>query len=236
MNDEQAVHRGFTPTLMRFGLLLAATIGIAALVWYVLLPHHRPGLNAGETYGVDVSNHQGDIDWIAVANDDVDWAYIKASEGGDYVDAWFEQNWSGAADAGLDIGAYHFFTLCRTGADQAANFLDVVPASDSIMPAALDLEMPGNCADRPSTEWVHAEVDTWLATVEAETGQPPLLYVGPIFEDRYGILDAFPQVTWNRKILRRPADDRWSIWQLSYFAAVDGINGGVDLNIMRPGR
>jgi len=117
-----------------------------------------------------VSNHQAQIDWQTVAGDKIDFAYIKATEGGDFVDDWFESNWAGAQAAGLEVGAYHFFTLCRAGAEQAANFLDVVPVADDQLPAALDLEMPGNCAQRPPVEWVRQEVAIWLDEVGRATG------------------------------------------------------------------
>src|SRR5262245_15828853 len=59
--------------------------------------------------GVDVSWHQGAIDWRTLAADDVAFAYIKATEGGDHVDERFAFNWREAGAAGLYRGAYHFF-------------------------------------------------------------------------------------------------------------------------------
>ena len=86
-------------------------------------PHHRPGLEAGERFGIDVSTHQGAIDWAAVAGDGIDAAYVKASEGATFEDDRFAENWAGAKAAGLEVGAYHFFTLCKEGEEQAANLL-----------------------------------------------------------------------------------------------------------------
>ena len=214
------------------GLLLFALA--VAVLWWGWRPHYRPGLNAGETYGVDVSNHQGQIDWPAVARDDVDFAYIKATEGGDFIDALFAKNWAQAQSAGLEVGAYHFFTLCRPGKEQAANFLNVVPDGEADLQPAIDLEFPGNCSNRPSIEWVHDEVARWIDDVESQTGQRVLLYVQTEFDDLYAITETFAGPTWHRKILRRPGDDRWTFWQWSYFSDVDGISGGVDLNVRRP--
>jgi lysozyme len=115
------------------------TIGAVAVARWIWFPNYRPALVEGERYGLDVSNHQGAIDWERVAGDDIDFVYIKATEGGDFVDSRFEDNWRGAGAAGLDRGAYHFFTLCRTGADQARNFLDVVPHLEAELPLAIDL-------------------------------------------------------------------------------------------------
>src|SRR6476660_2447595 len=91
------------------GVLLAS---LAAL-WFLWYPQHRPSLRAGESIGIDVSHHQGEIDWPRVASDGVRFAYIKASEGGTVPDHRFRENWVEAKKAGLRRGAYHFFTLCR---------------------------------------------------------------------------------------------------------------------------
>lgn len=85
---------------------MVITLGV--FVWF---PDHRPALRVGERYGVDVSNHQGVIEWERVSADGISFAYIKATEGGDHVDAQFYANWRAAATAGLDRGAYHFFTF-----------------------------------------------------------------------------------------------------------------------------
>jgi len=209
-------------------VLLAAAL-LARFVW---LPNYRPDLRPGERYGVDVSNHQGEIDWERVVADDIGFAYIKATEGGDFVDRSFERNWKGAEAAGVDRGAYHFFTLSRPGAEQAENFLRTVPA-DPELPPAIDLELGGNCATRPDQAWIDREVGDFLAAVEAETGERVLLYIGPEFEDVYPIKEGLDRPIWHRRFVLRPDGEPWSVWQLQSVADVDGIDGGVDLNVMR---
>jgi len=212
---------------------MIALIAVALYGWYGWLPNHRPALHAGERYGVDVSNHQGVIAWDRVAGDGMSFAYIKATEGGDFVDDRFQENWSGSAGAGLDRGAYHFFTLCRSGVDQAANFLAAVPETAGSLPPAVDLELAGNCADRPDQVWVEREIDAFLDRVEAATGRPVVMYVGDDFEDAYHLRHRGDRPVWYRRILRRPDTDDWWIWQVQGHAAIDGINGGADLDVMR---
>ena len=206
---------------------------VAAILWWGWLPHYRPELRPGEAFGVDVSNHQGEIDWIAVARDDIEFAYIKATEGGDWVDPWFEHNWQEARRAGVEVGAYHFFTLCRSGSEQAEYFLATVPMHEADLPAAIDLEYAGECSERRTPEWVQEEVRQFLQTVEQATGTEVLLYVGSRFDKTYGITASFSEPLWQRRILRRPGGDRWVVWQLSFFSNVDGIDGGVDLDVRR---
>lgn len=221
----------------RWPYVVVGVIAFLALLgvwgWYGWLPKYRPRLEKGERYGVDVSHHQGEIDWESVADDDMEFAYIKASEGGDFVDDRFERNWEGAGAAGLDRGAYHFFTLCRPGTEQAANFLDVVPLDPEALPPAVDLELAGNCSDRPDRAWVERELGAFLNDVESATGRTVALYVGDDFEDRYHLRDELERPIWHRRVLIRPDVDGWWIWQVHGNASIDGIDGDVDLNVMQ---
>ena len=89
------------------GLLVSG----AAAWWFWWVPSWRPPLEDGERYGIDVSAHQRAIDWQAVAADGIEFAYVKATEGGDFTDRRFADNWAAADAAGLDRGAYHFLLL-----------------------------------------------------------------------------------------------------------------------------
>jgi lysozyme len=214
-------------------LVLAVGTG-AAVWWFWWVPTWRPPLRDGERYGVDVSAHQGDIDWQAVADDGMAFAYVKATEGRDFVDARFTPNSAGAGGAGLDRGAYHFFTLCSPGADQAAHFLAVAPPDQDALAPAVDLELAGNCSARPSDEAVQAELSAFLGAVERAWDRPVVLYVGDDWEGRYPVRDELERPLWLRRFLRRPDVEGWRIWQLHGRGRVAGIDGGVDLNVMRP--
>ncbi|HEX2039684.1 MAG TPA: GH25 family lysozyme [Acidimicrobiales bacterium] len=205
----------------------------AALLVFVWFPHYRPALRDGERYGVDVSHHQGEIDWDRVARDDITFAYIKATEGKDHVDRRFEQNWEGARAVGLQRGAYHFFTLCSPGRAQAQHFVDVVPDDVDALPAAVDLELAGNCAARPPAAEVRAELDAFLDVVEEATGKQAVLYVGDDFERTYPVRKALDRPLWHRRILWRADVEGWWIWQFTGWGRVDGISGRADVNVMR---
>lgn len=215
------------------GALITMLLLLGIWGWYVWLPNHRPKLEPGERYGVDVSNHQGEVDWELVAADGIEFAYIKATEGGDFADMQFERNWAGADAAGLDRGAYHFFTLCRPGDEQAANFLGVVPLDPDALPPVVDLELAGNCSERPDKAQVEQELGAFLDAVESATGQTVVLYVGDDFEGEYHLRDDLDRPVWHRRILIRPDVEGWWIWQVHGYASIDGIDGDADLNVMR---
>jgi lysozyme len=210
-------------------------LGVLVLAWALLwVPNWRPALEQGERYGIDVSAHQDPLDWQRVAADGIEFAYVKASEGGDFVDARFREHWAGAGAAGLERGPYHFFTLCTPGAAQARNFLAVAPPDPTAMAPAVDLEIAGNCSRRPDPAAVNAELDTFLDAVERAWGREALLYVGDDWERVYPVRGRSDRLLWHRRFLLRPDVDRWHIWQLHGFARVEGAPGRIDLNVMRP--
>lgn len=209
-----------------FAVVIAASF--VAVPWF--LDDHRPGLALGQSYGLDVSHHQGVIDWEAVAADDIDFVYIKATEGGDWVDPRFAENWVEARAAGIDVSAYHFFTLCRSGVEQAANFLATVSVDQADLPLAIDLEFVAPCSTPLSARDVRTAVTEFINLVEAATGRPMLVYVLSDFDTEYQITEAVDRPRWVRSLYHRP-DESWSIWQYSFRASVDGVQGGVDLNV-----
>ncbi len=212
--------------------LLVLALAAAAFGWFVAVPRYRPPLQAGERYGIDVSNHQGAIDWSAVAGDDITAVYIKATEGETFVDERFGENWAGAGSAGLRRGAYHFFSLCSPGAAQAATFLRVVPKDPAALPPALDLEW-GACKARPDRATFQREVTAFIEAVERELGKSVVLYALPSFTAEYPVPEQFVRDRWVRRLFVRPDENDWSIWQVSNRAAVGGISEPVDLNVWR---
>jgi lysozyme len=73
--------------------------------------------------GIDVSDHQGTVDWNAVRQTGMVFAFIKATDGITWTDPDFATNWSGATAANLLRGAYHFYETDDDPTAQAQNFL-----------------------------------------------------------------------------------------------------------------
>lgn len=223
-------------------IVLIAVAGLAAAIFVLFdrgfLRFNYPSQARFPVRGIDVSHHQGAIDWPAVArNGDVHFAYIKATEGGDFKDRAFAANWAGARAAGIVRGAYHFFTFCRDGKTQATNLLGTVPDEGGTLPVAIDLEFDGNCAARPAPEALATEVRDFIAAVQAQRPYRPVLYVTPQFYDRYmkDYLALYPEhVLWWRNIVWEPRQrscERWSLWQFAHRGRRLGISDPVDLNV-----
>ncbi len=184
--------------------------------------------------GIDASHHQGAIDWRAVANDGITFAYLKATEGTSYTDPTFAQHREVALDLGLRVGGYHYFQLCSSGAEQAAHFAAVLGdlGAGNLLPGAVDLELAGSCSTPPARDVLLAEVRTFLEQVEAMTGREPVVYLYPEFEEEYGVAGELGDYRqWVRSLDGRP-DREWWIWQQTDSGSVAGVAGPVDVNVM----
>lgn len=216
---------------LAIGAVCALAVGIGG---YLYFHTFSPDRSAYPLRGIDVSHHQGDIDWGRVAADDVSFVVMKATEGGDHVDRKFAFNLAAARQARLKVGAYHFFTFCRPGADQAANFLRIVPADDDLLPPVVDIEFGGNCPDRPSPDRFATELKAFLDPVEQAFGKPAIVYVIGDAIDMYGSVIPERRL-WVRSLAYHPGHEDWIYWQYHNSGSVDGITGPVDLNVLQGG-
>jgi len=222
----------------RLGFVALGLAALAALAGalYSFALHWRPSTQDYPLQGIDVSHHQGEIDWPSVKGEGAEFAYIKATEGADHRDMRFAENWRQSRDAGLKHGAYHFYTLCRPASDQATNFIATVPREADALPPAVDLEFGGNCAARPSRDVLIAELNAFLAMIEAHAGKPAILYVTREFEDSYAISRGIQRTLWLRRLFLRPnyGERPWVMWQASSMRRIEGVEGPVDWNVVRP--
>lgn len=184
--------------------------------------------------GIDISHHQGKIDWLSLRNEQFQFIYIKATEGGDHKDRRFKSNWESAARHGILRGAYHYFTFCKSGKEQADNFIATVPTEANTLPPGIDIEYAGNCKSRPKREEVLSEVRTFAQELINYYHRRPIFYVTEeIYADYLkGEINDFP--LWIRDIYFEPKfRDRssWVIWQYANRGRVQGVTGPVDLNV-----
>jgi lysozyme len=132
------------------------------------------------TLGIDVSHHQGDLNWNNVAAGGVEFSFIKATEGTGFVDNRFELNWQRAQEVGLFRGAYHFG---RPGSDpgaQAAHFHAVVGALGfRDLPPALDLEVSDGHSAADVTAWAKE----FLTRATQLFGRTPIIYTGQFWRE-----------------------------------------------------
>jgi len=188
-------------------------------------------------FGVDVSAYQGVVDWSTLARQGVDFAFIKATEGSGMTDRSFAQNWSSAQEAGVLVGAYHFFSYDSPGETQADNFIAQVPVTPGALPPVVDIEFYGDkLQNPPDRDTVKAVLLPLLERLEAHYGQKPILYVTYRSYSWYikGEYEDYP--LWVSRPLLAPLGKDWTFWQYSHSALLEGYWGDeerIDLNVFR---
>ncbi|MEU0563762.1 GH25 family lysozyme, partial [Dactylosporangium sp. NPDC006015] len=197
--------------------------------------------------GVDVSNHQGGINWSSVAGSGQRFMYAKASEGLTFTDSYFAANYANAKANGLYAGAYHFARPDRGGGTaQADYFLDRAryAADGRTLPPMLDIEWPweGSGSTYPCYGMNPGQMVAWVndfvTRVRERTGRPTMIYTSaswwnpctgnsgafadqPLFVARYASAPGTLPAGWSR----------WALWQYTDQASVPGVSGNVDHNV-----
>ena len=189
-------------------------------------------------HGVDVSRWQYDIDWKQLRKRGANFAFIKATEGGDHKDPMFRKNWDAAEKAGVPRGAYHFFYWCRVAEEQADWFIQNVPKDKGALPPVIDVEWNNHsktCPRRPSREVVLKKMKVFMRKVEKHYGQKPIIYTAPDFyEDNLkGQFKDYP--FWLRSVAAHPKkrypNRDFVFWQYSGTGLSKGHGTEIDLNV-----
>jgi len=188
-------------------------------------------------HGIDVSWYQGRINWQMVKAMDVrgvqlDFAFIKATEGLGRVDNQFRRNWEEAKESGMCRGAYHFFLATKSGRAQAENFLSTISLESGDILPVLDVEETYGVKDTV----LKSRIQEWLDVVQASVGVKPMIYTNVDFYNRHlgNTFDAYP--LWVAHYLQEenPRIAReWNFWQHSESGHVSGINRTVDFDVFK---
>ncbi|QHL86466.1 glycoside hydrolase family 25 protein [Nibribacter ruber] len=189
--------------------------------------------NDYEVLGLDISHHQQQVDWKLVKNENISFAFIKATEGVQHQDRYFSKHWRSAKKHGILRGAYHFFLPARNAEEQAKNFLDRVHLEAGDLPPVLDVEVTNHQSDQE----IRAGVQIWLDAVEEEYDLKPIIYTNYAFYEKHlaGHFDDYP--LWlahytpeNGHIIN---NHNWSFWQHTDTGRLKGIKGNADLNVFK---
>lgn len=177
--------------------------------------------------GIDVSHHQGRIDWAAVQGEGVGFAFVKATEGATFTDPAFARNWAALGETPIARGAYHRFRPRADAVAQARHFVAVARISEGDLPPVVDVEATDGVGDARLVRGVRA----WLAEVERETGKRPIVYTKPGFRRAHlgSAVDDYP--LWIAEYgVDQPSAGAWTFWQHSERGRVAGIGTAVDLD------
>jgi GH25 family lysozyme M1 (1,4-beta-N-acetylmuramidase) len=193
-------------------------------------------------FGIDVSEHQGVIDWNAVANDGVTFAFIRLgnrgyTEGGLRLDAQYSANIEGAQAVGIEVGVYFFSqAINEDEAREEAEFvLEHLDGRLLNYPVVYDFEPVGASdgrANRISPQQVTSNARVFCERIEA-SGYPTMIYGNARDIARYGAEFLANHKVWYAEYdaLQPNGQFDFVIWQFTSNGTVAGIDQRVDLNI-----
>lgn len=190
-----------------------------------------------EIHGIDISHHQGRINWEVLKNQaliersPIRFILIKATEGSDRLDPCFADNFQQAYDYGFTRGAYHFYSRFSSPEAQARWFIANVPLEKGDLPPVLDVEHKPNDV---SVEQFQADVLAWLDIVEQHYGVPPIIYTYYKFKLANldsPMFDRYPYWIAHYYVDRVEYKGEWKFWQHTDAGRLPGIKGYVDLDI-----
>lgn len=185
-----------------------------------------------EFKGIDVSYFQGNIDWERVANNNIDFAMIRATYGTAGTDEMFEKNMEEIKKTNIHPGAYHYCYAMNTqeAVSEAEHFINIIKPYELHYPAAIDLEESAIAELGKSTV---TDIILAFTNTLKSNGYYPILYVdldwlkNYIDTHRIEDLDIWlsewgPKMNYNKNV---------TMWQYSSSGNVSGIDDMVDMNI-----
>ncbi len=186
--------------------------------------------------GIDVSSHNGNINWSSVKASGIEVVYIKATEGTTYQDPYLNNHYNGAKSVGLPTGFYHFLVGSSSPETQAENFYNNIKGKENNLLPCLDIEHSNN---EPSNFMDYAL--RFIQKFKELSGMNICIYSGPYFINDYldNRLQCYPLWVAHYKV-STPMSNK--VWGNSYVGHqytetghVNGVNGNVDLNNFNEG-
>lgn len=192
-------------------------------------------------FGIDVSEHNGTLDWAKIKANGVKYAIIRTGYGKSYTDSQFHNNIKGALAQGIPVGIYHFsYATSAAGAKREAEFVIslLAPYKDKItLPVFFDFEYDtvSYAQKQGVTLGKQAFNDHTVAFCEAikAAGYTPGVYYNLDYYNRFvdkSRLGGYVQ--WYAQYASRPEISKYDIWQYSSTVKLNGLPGRFDANTM----
>ena len=213
-------------------LIILAMLAFIAFYKY----HYRPrGTEINKknhpVTGIDISKHNGNIDWNTIKVQEIDFVFIKATEGENYADPTYKKNLNNALEADIPVGAYHFFSFDKDGDKQALNFLKNCQVHKLTLPLVIDVEEGNKFTAKPNKSVVLKNLRQMIHSIEKITNQKVIIYANEHTYQKY-IEENFPtNKLWISSFNDPPkVKCQWLFWQYTHKGKIEGIDHLVDIN------
>ena len=196
-------------------------------------------VSLGAPKGIDVAAHQHPggtpIDWSKVRTDGQSFAFVKATEGGDWVNPHYVEDIQAANAAGLKTGAYHYARPAGDAKTQAANFAaQIALAPNQTLPPALDIEVTEGKSAAQLEQWI----EEFTSELKRLTGRTPMIYTYKYFwmgqmnnSQKFSDMPLWLAAYQDQAPEAVGGWNELSFWQRSGSGKVAGISTDVDMNL-----
>ncbi len=181
-------------------------------------------------WGIDISHHQKNVDWVELKYSKPHFIFLKATEGCSHRDTKYKEYKEKAEDQSIIVGAYHFFSYCSSGKRQAENFIRFAKLNKGNLPPVLDAEFNWNM---PPKYMVQRELMAFINHVEKKTGEKPIIYCDRDYYYKYlksELEGDYP--LWICDYYRQP-NCNYTFWQRTDKFRHPAFKGSVDYNTFK---
>ena len=190
-----------------------------------------PGVEARAKWitGIDVSHHNGAVDWKTVAKGGTRFAFVKTTEGRDWADPSFTGHFAALKAAGIPRGAYHFYETDDDPLAQAQWFIEHVSLEAGDLPPVVDIEK----ITPPTPPTLTSDFGTFLDALYAHYGVEAIIYTGERFWD-HALKEHFPKhplwiAAYDVAAPTIPQGWKaWTFWQFTQDETLSGLKTPVD--------
>ena len=186
------------------------------------------------SFGIDVSQWQGDIDWKKVKNDGVEFVIIRAGYGRelDQKDKKFDENVKGAQAVGIPCGAYwySYATTVEGAKKEAETCYECIKNYSFKYPIFFDIEDPSQM--HLSAAEISAIIETFCTTLKSKGYYVGLYSYASLLNTKVyaNVLDKYDVWVAHTGVTEPGYDRNYTMWQYDFQGRVNGINGDVDLD------
>ena len=184
--------------------------------------------------GIDISKHQGNINWDELKNSyNIKFVYIKATEGSSHIDPRYKEYIKAARKHGFKVGSYHFFRTTSSAQDQFVNFVKTVNREEQDLLPMIDIEEKKNWTEQQLRDSVKVFADL----LENYYGCKPLIYTGEKFYNNFlGLaFKHYPLFIAKYSPTSPNVNTKWTMWQFSESGIFKGVNTTVDMSRFNTG-
>ena len=199
------------------------------IICFVLFPYF---LLSQSYSGIDVSHHNGKINWKEVAKDsNIKFVYIKATTGSTHTDDCYAYNIKNARENGLKVGSYHFFTSYSSAHKQFENFKSVAKKASQDLIPMVDVE---SSLEKWTKKQIHDSLLVFMRLCKSHYGVYPMVYSGQNVYNKYLAprFNKFHLMLGNyngtKPVIHGAG--HYTIWQYSETGKIKGIPEKVDLS------